>query len=256
MKIVSIDKELMKKKLVAPVLKNADLFSALSPDELEKISSICFIEKYNRNDTIFTKENVYSGFYYIIDGIVKVYELNRKGNEKVIHIFHKGETFAEIPAFEKPSDVCRGSVRFPANAICLKNSSKIIRIPAKEFIDIIRTNTNISFRLLSGLSKNLKVMQNRNFNLKFQDADRRLLSFLLTNIELKNDLFKYCNLGGTEEIILNISKADLADYIGTAQATLSRIFAKFNKTNLIKIRGRKISILNKKELLNYLNKTR
>ena len=247
------DKELIKKKVTAQALKNADLFSGLYPDELDLISSICTTLKLNKNDKIFASEQTYTGFFYIADGIVKVYDIDMKGEKKVIHIFHKGETFAEVPAFEKPAEVYKGEIKFPANAVCLKHSSKIIHIPAKEFIDIIKKNSNISFRLLSGLSKNLKAMQSRNFNLKFHDADRRLLHFLLTNIETKEDLFQYCNLGGNDEIVLKISKNDLASYIGTAQASLSRIFKKFSVLGLMKIRGKKITIINKNGLMNYLN---
>lgn len=252
---IHADKELIRKKVTAQSLKNADLFSGLYPEELELISSIVTTKKYNRNEIIFSSRQVYSGFYYIADGIVKVYNTDSQGEKKVIHIFHKGDTFAEVPAFEKSSEVYNGLIRFPADAVCLKNSSKIIHIPAKEFIDLIKKNSNISFRLLSGLSKNLKALQTRNFNLKFHDADRRLLHFLLTNIETKEDLFQYCNIGGNDEIILKISKSDLAAYIGTAQASLSRIFKKFSVLGLMKIRGKKISIFNKKELMNHINKS-
>lgn len=253
MKKVYADKELIKRKITAQILKNADLFSGLYPDELEQISSISNTRKLNRNEILFTREQTYTGFYYIADGIVKIYTLDSKREKKVIHIFHKGETFAEVPVFEKPAEVYKGIVKYPANAVCLKNSTKIIHIPAKSFIELIKFNTNISFRLLSGLSKNLKALQSRNFNLKFQDADMRLLHFLLRNIERKEDLFQYCNLGGSDEIILKISKSDLAAYIGTAQASLSRIFKKFSNLNLLKIRGKRITIINKKELMNYLN---
>lgn len=250
---IHADKDLIKKKITAQILKNADLFSGLYPDELDIISSICTTLKLNKNDKIFTSEQTYTGFFYIVDGIVKVYDIDLKGEKKVIHIFHKCETFAEVPAFEKPAEVYKGMIKFPANAVCLKNSSKIIHIPAKDFIELIKFNSNISFRLLSGLSKNLKAMQTRNFNLKFQDADRRLLNFLLTNVGAKEDLFKYCNMGDTDEILLKISKSDLAAYIGTAQASLSRIFKKFSVLGLMKIRGKKITIINKKGLMNYLN---
>lgn len=251
---IHADKELIRKKVIAEVLKKADLFSGLSSAELGLISSICEIKKFKRNDVIFTVEQSYSGFFYISEGIVKIFDKSRNGEEKVIHIFHKGDTFAEVPVFEKPSEIFKGVIKFPANASCLKNASKIIYIPAKDFIEVIKANSSISFKLLSGLSKKLKIMQTRNFSLKFQDADRRLLSFLLTNFETKEDLFNYCNMGDTDEILLKISKSDLAAYIGTAQASLSRIFRKFSDINLMKIRGKKIHILNKKELLNYLHK--
>jgi len=249
---IHADKELIRKKVTAQILKNADLFSGLYPDELVLISSISTTNKFDKNEVIFKSGQIYSGFFYIADGIVKVYNTDSQGEKKVIHIFHKGETFAEVPAFEKPSEVYNGLIKFPADAVCLKNSSKIIHIPAKEFIDLIKKNSNISFRLLSGLSKNLKALQTRNFNLKFQDADRRLLSFLLTNIESKEDLFKYCNLANTDEIHLKISKSDLAAYIGTAQASLSRIFKKFSDLNLMNIMGKKITIINRNELMKYL----
>ncbi len=236
------DKKLIQGIIIASELKKADLFSGLSQKELEKISAFCKIKTFDKNEIIFQNNKLYSGFYYIIDGIVKIFEVDENCEEKIIHIFHKGDTFADIPVFEKPEEILKNKIYFPANATCLKKSSRIIFIPAKEFIREIKSNYSISFNLLSGLSRKLKLMQTQNFNLKYQDVRTRLLCFFLTNIESKKDLFTFTPKSTYDVIELIISKIDLADYIGTTHETLSRTFRKLSKENILKVSGKKIII--------------
>lgn len=241
-KVTLKEKKIVQGIIIASELKKSDLFSSLSQKDLEKISSFCQIKTFWKNDIIFRNNKLYSGFYYIIEGFVKVFEVDGNCEERIIHIFHKGDTFADIPVFENIEDIRENKIYFPANATCLKNSSRLIFIPAKEFISEIITNHQMSFKLLSGLSKKLKLMQTQNFNLKYQDVRTRLLCFFLTNIESKKDLFTFTPNSTYDEIDLIISKIDLADYIGTTHETLSRTFRKLSKENILKVSGKKITI--------------
>lgn len=236
------EKKIVQGIIVASELKKSDLFSSLSQKDLEKISSFCRIKTFGKNEIIFQNNKLYSGFYYIIDGIVKVFETDENCEERIIHIFHKGDTFADVPVFENLEDIQKNKIYFPANATCLKKSSRIIFIPAKEFIREINANHQLSYKLLTGLSKKLKLMQTQNFNLKYQDVRTRLLCFFLTNIETKKDLFTFTPNSTYDEIDLIISKIDLADYIGTTHETLSRTFRKLSKENILKVTGKKITI--------------
>jgi len=47
---------------------------------------------------------------------------------------------------------------------------------------------------------------------------------------------------------LIISKGQLASLLGTIPETLSRVFAKMTDQNLIQVKGRSITILNREEL--------
>lgn len=236
------DKKLIQGIIIASELQKSDLFSNLSQKDLEKISAFCKIKTFGKNEIIFQNSQLYSGFYYIIEGIVKVFETDENCEERIIHIFHKGDTFADVPVFENMEDIQRNKIYFPADATCLKMATRIIYIPAKEFIKEIKSNSSVSFKLLSGLSRKLKLMQTQNFNLKYQDVRTRLLCFFLTNIESKKDLFTFTPKPAHDEINLIISKIDLADYIGTTHETLSRTFRKLSKDNILKVAGKKIII--------------
>jgi len=236
------DKKLIQSFIIASELQKSDLFSNLSQKDLEKISAFCNIKTFGKNEIIFQTNKLYSGFYYIIDGIVKVFETNENCEEMIIHIFHKGDTFADVPVFDNMEEIRRNKIYFPANATCLKKATRVIFIPAKEFINEIKSSNAISFKLLTGLSKKLKLLQTQNFNLKYQDVRTRLLCFLLTNVESKKDLFTFTPKAAHDEINLIISKIDLADYIGTTHETLSRTFRKLSKDNILKVSGKKIII--------------
>ena len=55
--------------------------------------------------------------------------------------------------------------------------------------------------------------------------------------------------GGRDEILLDISKGQLASLLGTIPETLSRIFARMSEEGLIRVEGRNIYLIDRKGLL-------
>ncbi len=247
------DRNLLKREVISQSLKKTDLFANLPAKDLDLISSVCSIRKLKKNEIIFLDNDYYTGFYCVAEGIVKIFKTDKEGKEKIIHIFHGGNTFAEVPVFENIDKIYSGEAKFPANAMALMNSTKVILIPAIDFHNIIKQNNTICFNLLSSLSKRLKMLQSQLFNIKFQDVTKRLANFLLAEIENKKDIEKIYKRDAANEINLDISKIDLAAYIGATLETLSRTFKKLQDSGLIQVKGRKLTVLDYKGLKSILN---
>ncbi len=241
--IIRTDRNILKREVISQSLRKTDLFSNLPSKELDLIASVCSIKKLKKNEIIFLENDYYAGFYCVAEGIVKVFKTDKEGKEKIIHIFQGGNTFAEVPVFENIDKIYNGEAVFPASAMALANSTKVILIPAIEFHNIIRQNNSICFSLLSNLSKRLKMLQSQLFNIKFQDVTKRLVNFLLSEFDNKREIDKIYNRNAANEIQLGISKIDLAAYIGATLETLSRTFKKLQDSGLIQVKGRKLTII-------------
>jgi CRP-like cAMP-binding protein len=76
-------------------------------------------------------------------------------------------------------------------------------------------------------------------NLSLKEMPARLASYLV---------FLAFEQGQDEVVTLNISKGQLASSLGTIPETLSRIFAKLSGNNLIRVEGKKITLLDRSGL--------
>ena len=76
-------------------------------------------------------------------------------------------------------------------------------------------------------------------NLSFKEVPGRLAVYLLYLSERN---------GKSEEVELDMTKTQLAAFLGTIPETLSRVFAKMSQDGLISIDGSRIKLLNRERL--------
>ena len=82
----------------------------------------------------------------MIDGWVKLYRITLSGEETVIHILTKGDSFAEAVAFT-------GS-RYPATAEAVSDA-RVVRIPADHVVRCIRESPDIALAIVASTSQHL-----------------------------------------------------------------------------------------------------
>lgn len=214
-------------------LNNCRLFSGLAEKETKKISVSSKLFNFQKGEIIFSQGDEAKGFYIIANGIVKIYQLSKAGNENLLHIFEKGESFGEAAAF--------GEGFFPAFAETMQKS-EIIFIPIKEFKELLKDNPSLTINLIASLSKLMHILVDQIESLTLKDAGERLAKFLLTCAK-KNKAAKFT---------LPTNKTSLAKKLNIKQETLSRLFARFQAVNIMKIDGNKVEIKDKESLENLI----
>jgi len=209
-------------------LRSIALFSELSIDELRKISSFSKIKNFKKNELIFKEDDFYLGFYILLKGTVKIFKLSSKGKESVLHIIQPLNAFADIPLFDGGN--------YPVNAIAVEESIALL-IPKDKFLALLKSDSDMSLKMLSGFAKRLKSLMIQIENLNSSEVSVRLAKYLLNEVRLS----------GTDKlpepfIKLSIPKATLAAFIGTITSTLSRTFKKLQDDKIIRVVGKKIFI--------------
>jgi CRP/FNR family transcriptional regulator, dissimilatory nitrate respiration regulator len=209
-------------------LRSIALFSELSIDELRKISSFSKIKNFKKNEIIFREDDFYLGFYILLKGTVKIFKLSPKGKESVLHIIKPLNAFADIPLFDGGN--------YPVNAVAVEDSIALL-IPKEKFLALLKSDSEMALKMLSGFAKRLKSLINQVDNLNSSEVPIRLAKYLLNEVKSS----------GTEKlpepfIKLSIPKATLAAFIGTITVTLSRTFKKLQDDKIIRVVGKKIFI--------------
>lgn len=209
-------------------LKSIPVFSELSIKQLRKISDISLIRKYSRGENLFRTGYNYRGFFILLKGLVKVYDLNKDGKETVIHIVKPVNVFADIPLFEGKN--------YPVSADALEDSI-LLFIPKEEFINLMKNNPEISLKMLAGFAKRMKSLVKQIEDLSSKEVINRLSKYIIKEVKKS----------GTENlpepfIKLAAPKSVIASYIGTITETFSRTLNKLQSEKIIRVQGKKIFI--------------
>ncbi|MCI5149143.1 MAG: Crp/Fnr family transcriptional regulator [Candidatus Electrothrix sp. MAN1_4] len=218
---------LNKKQLLAESI----LFKGLSPSLLDQIAELASVKTFQRNESIFFEGDQATGFYMVGQGRVKIYKMSLDGKEQILHIFGPGEPFGEVPVFH--------GTPFPANAISIESSTMLF-FPRQGFIDLINSTPSLALSMLAVLSMRLRRFAAQIESLSLKEVPARLAAHLIYLTEEQNR---------TDHVTLDIPKGQLASLLGTSPETLSRIFTKMSNEGLIRVKGKRIELLQYDTLL-------
>lgn len=207
------------------IIAKSQLFGGLPPEHLDEIVNIATEKKFKRGESIFFEGDPGIGFYMVATGKVKIFKTSFSGKEQILHIFGAGEPFGEVPVFHDQP--------FPANATALEKTT-LIFFPRERFVELVYSMPSLVMNMLAVLSMRLRRFATQIENLSLKEVPARLAGYLL---------YLSVEQGNTNQVILDISKGQLASLLGTIPETLSRIFAKMSSEGLIKVDGKQISLL-------------
>ena len=215
----------MKKNL--DVIAAIPIFNGLPQGQVEAIKQIAVEKHINKGEIIFSEGEEGNGFFVIAEGRVKIFKVSAEGKEQILHIFGPGQPFGEVPVF--------AGQRFPANAQAI-DKTRALFLPRAAFVDLVASNPSLALNMLAVMSKKLRQFTVQIENLSLKEMPARLASYLIFLAEEQ----------AVDDIVtLNISKGQLASILGTIPETLSRIFAKLSGQHLIRVEGKKITLLDR-----------
>lgn len=218
----------MKKAL--DVISAIPIFDGLPADQIAAIKHIAVEKKVNKGEILFSEGDEGRGFFVIADGRLKVFKVSPEGKEQILHILGPGQPFGEVSVF--------AGQKFPANAQALENS-RVFFLPRSGIVDLIAANPSLALNMLAVMSKKLRQFAVQIENLSLKEMPARLATYLIYLAQEQ---------GVDEVVTLKISKGQLASILGTIPETLSRIFAKLSGQNLIRVEGKKITLLDRSGL--------
>ncbi len=207
-------------------LRGCRMFESLGSAELQRIAEFASLRRVGRGEFLFREGEPTSGFFVTHSGAINVHRIAPDGREKTIHIFRKGESFAEATLPDGSG--------YPAHACCVEDGH-VVFIPRAEFLDLLKIRPDLSLRMLASMSQHLRVLVNALDDLTQKDVETRLAIWLL----------KRCPQPITSdpvEIKLDITKTMLAGELRIRNETLSRTIAKMRTLSLIESKGRTVRI--------------
>jgi CRP/FNR family transcriptional regulator len=215
---------------LATQIAEIPLFKGLPRDQLDKLTRIAIDKKYRKGQTLFLEGSRATGFYTITAGRIKVFKVSLEGKEQILHIFGKGEFFGEVPMF--------AGGNYPAHAETLE-ASRVLFFPRDSFTELLTREPSLALNMLGILSQRLRRFTQLIEDLSLREVPGRLAAYFLYLSSRQKD---------SDSFSLDITKAQLASFLGTIPETLSRILSRMIQHQCIQMEGRKIKVIDRSAL--------
>ncbi|WP_027386241.1 Crp/Fnr family transcriptional regulator [Chryseobacterium gregarium] len=210
------------------IFNNQYLFEDLPQYDKETLEKVMQIKNYRKNEAVFTEGTIPNGIFFLKNGKVKKYKVDNDGREQIIYIYNEGEFFGYSAILSNES--------YGGTTKAIENSA-IAFISKENFLDILKQSDFFSKFLLKSLSHEFNVMVNLMAVLSQRMVRERVaLSLLILHKKYKSNIVE-------DKIFITLSRADLANMVGTVTETLARILHDFKEDHLIVMKGRNIELI-------------
>jgi len=205
-------------------IRTISIFSKLNDEQIEKLKKISVIKKFSAKEILFYEGDAPIYLYVLLQGTLKVYKTNHKGQQIFLHQFYPGGLVAELANFE--------NIPYPATAEFM-SESEVLRIDYKALEHDFFKNPDISFEIIKSLIAKHKILIDVIQKEVILTADAKVAKFILEN----GDLFK------------TLKNTQVASILNLTPETLSRTLSKFKSSGLIELDDKHhIRVLNPQKL--------
>jgi CRP/FNR family transcriptional regulator len=203
-------------------LAGGRMHQLLSDEERSRLAVIASIVRFKKGAEIYREGHRAEAVFNIISGVAKAYRCGPDGKE-------------HIAAFLFPEDLF-GLAQEGRYANSLKALTPVTayRIPVAALRSRLTADAALEFHVIAKLCHELRQTQRHAFML----ASRRALSKLTMFLQMLEQL-QTTNGGSTNEIYVPMDRSDIAEYIGTTLAAVSRAFRTLTARGILQSRDRR-----------------
>jgi len=193
-----------------------------------EIASITIDKTYEKGQMIYMAGDSKRKLYVIHKGKVKISRITESGKEQVIRILGPGEFMGELSLFST-KDLKDNGEALEKTTMCIIDGEALKNLMIKY--------PTIGFKVMEELSQRLERTETLIENISLYSVEKRLAQTLLNMSNARG------------EVVLKMSKRDLASHIGMSQETLSRKLSAFQELGIIRLIGHRRVIIENKSAL-------
>ena len=172
--------------------------------------------------------------YYLKTGKVKAYRLHEDGKDYITNLYSAGDFMGYLPLLEDSS--------YKDSASVLEDA-EIVLIPKEEFLSLVYSDEGIARKFIKIVAQNVQDKEDRLLSLAYSSLRKRVARALI-------DIYSKFGEEDPSGQSLDISRDDIAHYVGTATESLIRTLSDFKAEKLLEIKEGKIRIQDINKLKN------
>lgn len=182
-------------------------------------------QNYKRGQPLFSDQDTFTSLFVVRSGSFKTTISTSNGRDQVTGFYFPGE-FIGLDAIHHDS--------YQSTAQALESSS-VCELPYSNLQELGKDMPQLQIQLLTRLSKELAGDKSFMLLLGKKTSDEKLATYLLS----LSKRFKERGFSATE-FQFSMSRADIANHLGLAVETISRLLSRFQEDGLISIAGKSI----------------
>jgi CRP-like cAMP-binding protein len=208
-------------------LRNHYLFAGLDEADFERLAKRVSAMSIDKGEVLFHRGDAAKFFYFVDTGLIELSLVAPTGDKKTLEIIGPDSTFGEAVAFMR-------SRKYPVSAEALEDS-RLCRIPSRPYVDIIRSDSDASMRLLADISRRLHARVSEIEHLTIQNARARLASYIMDHLvePPEND---------RATAILDLPRRVIASRLSVQPETLSRLFRNLAEEGVVSVDDKAVII--------------
>lgn len=201
------------------VLRKTALFADLELEQLRGLIGNATPRLYPKGRILFQQEDGADRFYAVLDGWVKLSRQSRGGEEVVLGVFCKGETFAEAAMFLKST--------FPVTAEVVEDA-RLLTFQNDVFRARLKEDPELGLGMLASTSRHLKNLVEHIEQVKGRPGPQRVAGFILSLCPIPE---------GSAVVGLPYEKSLIAARLGMKPESLSRALARLRRLGVVSERN-------------------
>lgn len=222
----------------ADQLFDQPLFDNLDQASIAEITRGGWVVEIKRGSRLLARGDQLDGLYMVLDGRLKLYMLSCNGDERVLRVLQRGDSFGEAIMFNAmPSPVFVDAIA----------ASRLAYFPREVITDALTSNPQFTTTMLHSMSALMRNLIQDLETCCLQNAMQRTVSYLLR--EAQKSAPPYVGL------TLPAPKAVVASMLNMSAETFSRELHRLQDQGLIEIDRRTIYLRDKSRLRNLTDGT-
>jgi CRP-like cAMP-binding protein len=219
--------------------RNGSVFGGLCAHTITSVNGYKSTNMYRKGQILFHEGTRPLGVYCVNKGKIKLYKLGNEGKEQIIQLAKEGDILGYRAMISEEV--------YPVSAETLEESH-VCFIPKQDFLQMIAESPELYGRLFKHACHELGIMAQNVTNLA-QKTVRERLAITLIMLKDTYGIDKEEN----NKVVINLTREDLANIVGTATETLIRLLHDFKEDKIITTKGRKILLEDERELVRIAN---
>ncbi len=201
----------------------------MNSEDMDKLDSVVEQHKpLHKNDHLYREGDASHAIYAVRSGSVKTLVESLNGDEQIVGFHLPGELLG-LDGFMDGRHTC--------TAIALETTS-VCAMPLPKLEGLCTTLPGLQHQMQRIMGKEVTEEHLMLLMLGKMSAEEKIATFLLSiSRRMEERHWK------ATEFVLSMPRQDIANYLGLAVETVSRLFAQYQESGIIKVDRRRISIL-------------
>ena len=211
-------------------LRDHPIFGVLGPDLLQLIRSHALQKSVVRGTTIFSKGNIGTSLFAILEGQVKVISFSAEGKNAVFNILGARDIFGEIAFLD-------GGLR--TADVMAATDCKLMVIERRDFLPLVHSRPDIAQKLIEILCARLRNTSRQVEDLMFLDLPRKLAKTILRLSEAGN---------ASRSRKIALTQSEIAQIIGASRESTNKQLREWEERKWVRLERGGLVLLSSESL--------